>query len=279
MENNGSKKYSFFLKGSKTAVLLVHGITGTPSEMRYVGKRLNKAGYSVLCDTLPRHCHTLSELKKVTWQEIVALCLEDFKALQKDHAQVFVAGLSMGALVGIHLSYLLPGQICGLIGLAPTISYDGWAIHKGQALLPLVWHIPFLRNAINIKEDWPYGLKDEVLREHIHRAYTKPQAGHSANDSVLFGSPFFPIACLYQHTLFARVVKKELSSVRTPILLLHAHEDDMTSSKNSRYILDHIGSADKSLVLLQDSYHMITIDKERDKVVEAMISFLNRLSS
>ena len=68
MENNHQAIYNFFLKGANgKGVLLIHGITGTPSEMRYYAKSLNRAGYSVYCNTLPRHCGTLSELKKVTW--------------------------------------------------------------------------------------------------------------------------------------------------------------------------------------------------------------------
>ena len=78
MENNGSRKYNFFLKGvNGTGVLLIHGITGTPSEMRYLGQCLNKAGFSVFCNTLPRHCSSLNDLKKVTLQEIAAACLAD----------------------------------------------------------------------------------------------------------------------------------------------------------------------------------------------------------
>ncbi|MDP2923598.1 MAG: alpha/beta fold hydrolase [Candidatus Omnitrophota bacterium] len=277
MNDNNSKKYSFYFKGEKAAVLLVHGITGTPSEMRYFGRSLYKAGYSVLCNTLPRHCDSLNELKKVTWQEIIDSCIADLNFLKREHSKVFVAGLSMGALVGIHLAYKFPCEISGIIGLAPTLFYDGWATYSGKILLPIVWHIPIIRNNINIREEWPYGLKDEILREKIHKTYAKPNAGKFDNDVALFGSPFFPMVCLYQHHLFAKVVKKEIPSVKTPIIIMHAKEDDMTSPKNAQYIFERIGSANKSLVILENSYHMITIDQERDKVADIAINFLNSL--
>lgn len=281
MQANESKKYSFYLEGTNAAaVLLIHGITGTPSEMRYFGRILHKAGYTVFCNTLPCHCGTLNELKKARWQDIVKACIEDFKSLQENHKKVFVAGLSMGALAGIHLAYLFPDKLQGIIGLAPTLFYDGWAIHKGQALLPLVWHIPFLRNAINIRETWPYGLKDEFWREKISKAYSSTTKGSQFNnDVVLFGSPFFPLASLYQHHSFTKVVKKEIPFVKTPILLMHAKEDDMTSSKNAQYILDNIASTDKSLLLLENSYHMITIDQDKDRVAEEAVRFLDRLNT
>ena len=274
-----TKKFDFFLKGTNgKAVLLIHGITGTPSEMRYLGRKLNKAGYSVLCNTLPKHCGTLNELKRVTWEEIVEACVDDFKSLLDEYAQVFVGGISMGALIAVHLAYQFPSQVSGIIALSPTFFYDGWALSKGKALMRLVWHIPFLRYAINIREDWPYGLKDEYSRKYIERFYKQAKSSQFDNKVLLFGSPFFPLACLYEHNLFTRVVKKELASVKNPILLIHAEEDDMTSIKNAEYVFANIASEDKLLVMLSDSYHMITIDQEKDKVAQEVIKFVNNLA-
>jgi carboxylesterase len=279
MEEINSQRYNFFLKGTDTLVLLIHGITGTPSEMRYLGKTLNKAGFSVFCGTLPRHCSTLEELKKVTWREIADACKEDFLRLSKEYRQVFVGGLSMGAVMAVHLAYEFPSQVRGIIAFAPTFFYDGWALHKAKALMHLVWHIPFLRNMINIRESSPYGLKDGDLRQNIERFYKNAKASEFSKKVFLFGSPFFPLTCLYQHHLFVKSVKKELFSVKTPIIIFHAREDDMVSIANARYLLEHIGSADKRLVVLEDSYHMITIDREKDLVAQEVIKFLNKFPS
>ncbi len=275
---NNSNKYGFYLKGTNgKGVLLIHGITGTPSEMRHLGKAINDAGYTVLCSTLPKHCSSLSELKKVTWQEIVKSCIADFQKLKAECQKVFVGGLSMGALLAIHIACEFPENVTGIVALAPTVFYDGWALHKGRHLIHLVWHIPVLRNMVNIREGWPYGLKDETLRDNISRFYKDAKASEFDKKVLLFGSPFFPVACLYQHHLFAKVVKKELKNAKAPILIMHAKEDDMVSIKNARYILDSIGSLDKSLAILEDSYHMITIDNDKDRVAEEAIRFLDRL--
>lgn len=268
-------KCKIFLKGGKNAILLIHGITGTPSEMRYLAKCFNRAGYTVLCNTLPHHCASLKELKRTTWQEIVALCIEDFKLLKKEHEKVFVAGLSMGALVSMHIAFQFPNEVAGIIAFAPTLFYDGWAVHKGQVLLPLAWHIPYFRSSIDIRENPPYGLKDESLRNTIHAFYSNAGKGNSSEKVIMFGSPFFPLASLYQHHKFSKIVKKELARVKTPILIMHAKEDDMTSLKNAQYIFKNIGSPDKSLIVLEDSYHMITIDKEKERVADETIKFMN----
>jgi len=279
METIALRKNGFFHKGDANAVLLIHGITGAPAEMQYVGRSLHKAGFTVLCNTLPRHCSSLDELKKVTWQEIAGACIEDFKSLKKEYRRVFVGGLSVGALMGIHLASRFPQEVSGLVALAPTVFYDGWALHKGRVLLEAVWHIPFLRKAIMIREGPPYGLKDEALRSIIARFYKHAKKNQFDEKVASFGSPFFPASCLYEHTRFVEVVKKELPRVETPILILHAREDDMVSLKNAQYILDRIGSKDKALVVLEDSYHMITIDQEKVKVAEEMVKFLKRMSA
>jgi carboxylesterase len=278
METNNFKKYNFSFSGTNgKAVLLIHGITGTPSEMRYLGKGLNKGGFNVVCNTLPRHCSSLGELKKVTWQEIYAFCRDDLHRLKSQYAQVYIGGLSMGALMAVQLAREFPSEVSGIIALAPTLFYDGWALPKKRIFMYLTWHIPFIRNAIDIREGWPYGLKDEYSRAHIERFYKQARAGDFDQKVLLFGSPFFPLACLYQHHLFTKTVKKELSSVKSPILIIHAREDDMASPRNSQYQYEKIGSPKKSLVILEDSYHIITIDQEKEKVIAEVIKFLNTL--
>jgi carboxylesterase len=278
MSENESRKLDFFLQGTKdTAVLLVHGITGTPTELRYFSRGLNKAGYTVVVNSLPRHGSNLGELKKVTWQEITDACMKDFRQLKQDFRRVFVGGLSLGALVAIHLAYKFPQDVSGIIALAPTLFYDGWALQKGQIFMRIGWHIRPLRNAVDLRERWPYGLKDEETRENIARFYKDAKAGEYDKKVLLFGSPFFPVACLYQHDRLTKVVKKELTFVKTPILIMHAREDDMTSLKNAQYVFRNIASSDKTLVVLEDSYHMIPIDKEKDKVIAEAVKFLDRL--
>jgi len=279
MSQENPRDLSFFLKGGDKGILLIHGITGTPSEMNYLGKALNKAGFTVLCNTLPGHCSTLNVLKKISWQQIADSCAKDLQALKKECRQVFAGGLSMGALMSVHLANLYPDQVSGIVALAPTIFYDGWALHKGKALMQMAWHIPFLRKSINIREGWPYGLKDERARAFIERFYKKAKSGFVDNNKVLlFGSPFFPVASLYEHHQFTKVVLKEIPQVDKPILIMHAREDDMTSLKNAEYLLNNISSKDKALVILEDSYHMITIDKEKDKVAQAVTDFIMRIN-
>jgi carboxylesterase len=183
----------------------------------------------------------------------------------------------MGALMSVHLAFKYPQEVSGVIALAPTFFYDGWAVDKKKFLMDILWHVPAIRNRVNILESWPYGLKDERTRGYIERFYKKAEASKDNNSVLLFGSPFFPMVCLYQHHLLTKVVRKELPFVKVPVLIIHAQEDDMTSLRNAKYLYNNIASEDKNLVILNDSYHMITIDKEKDKVASEMVNFINRL--
>jgi len=271
-------KASLLLEGyNGKAVLLVHGITGTPTELRFIATQLNSAGYTVLCNMLPGHGSTMGELKKVAWEEIYVACEKDFIQLQKRYKQIFVGGLSIGALVAMHLAYKHPNKVSGIIGFGPTLFYDGWAQYKGRFLLEFIWHIPFLRKTIVVRESWPYGLKDETLRDKIDHYYKRITSGKLKDSAASFGTPYFPIACLYQGHLLSKLVKKELAAIITPVILFHSDNDDMASVKNSRYIYDRIGSTDKSLILLENSYHMITIDQDKERVARETVNFLDQI--
>jgi carboxylesterase len=278
MQEQSNHKASFLLEGyNGKAVFLVHGITGTPTELRFFANELNNAGYTVLCNMLPGHGSTMKELKRVRWQEIYSACERDFLRLQKRHKQSFVGGLSIGALVAMHLACLHPDKTSGIVGLGPTLFYDGWAQYKGRFLLDFVWHIPILRQSIVVRESWPYGLKDEALRDKVDRYYKRIATRKISNNAATFGTPYFPIACLYQGYLLSKLVKKELPLIKCPLILFHSSNDDMASAKNSQYIYDRIGSADKSLILLENSYHMITIDQDRERVARETVNFLDQI--
>ena len=56
----------------------------------------------------------------------------------------------------------------------------------------------------------------------------------------------------------------------TPALIVHAADDDVASKRNALYVERHLGGP-KELMLLEDSYHMITVDKQRNDVIRAVV--------
>ena len=263
----GIKDHSFFYEGGDVGVLLIHGLTGTPVEMRYIGKGLHKAGFTVYGVQLPGHCGDEADLLATSWQDWVAGVEQALDALRQKVRTVFVGGLSMGAILSLHLAAKHPEKVDGLLLYGPTLWYDGWTIPRYSFLLKLLIDTPIGRN-YRFMEKHPYGIKDERLRR---RMLHNMLSGNSA-DAGLAGTPARAVKQMWK--LVAQV-RKELTSIKAPTLIQHAREDDVSSVRNAYYIAKRLaGPVDVSL--LDDSYHMITVDQQRDEVLARSIEHLRR---
>ena len=158
-----------FLKGDNgSAVILVHGLTGTPNEMKYLATYLNKRGYTVVCPVLANHGESIWVLKNTTWQEIYASLREVFinGELAGFNGPIFASGLSMGALLALLLTDEFKDRISGVSCLAPTLFYDGWNTPLSHIFFPFAY-TP-LRHIAYFKESPPYGIKNEIIQDGIN---------------------------------------------------------------------------------------------------------------
>ncbi len=264
------------LKGDlRRTVILVHGLTGTPNEMRYLAFTLNKRGYSVICPRLADHGQSLHILKHTQWQQLYASLRGVFVEALETGDKVFVAGLSMSALFVLLLAEEFGDRLAGGICFAPTLFFDGWNVPWYNRLLPLASYTP-LKYSVYFKEDPPYGIKNEKMRGMVHRYYSKARLEDTEGISK-FGYAFFPVSLFHQLHKLARKVIPLLGRIKTPMLLIHPEEDDTASVRNSELIYGSIASAVKKLVVLKDSYHVITADQEREKVASETLEFLEAI--
>jgi carboxylesterase len=256
-------------------VLLFHGLTGTPNEMRYLAFSLNKKGYRVVCPRLANHGQPLHILKHTTWEELYAPLRLAFQRTLESGDKVFVAGLSMSALFVLLLAEEFQDKLAGGICLAPTLFFDGWNVPWYHRLLPLASNTP-LRYCFYFKESPPYGIKNERIRGMVHRYFSEARLDDIENISK-YGYAFFPVSLFGQLRRLARTVTPLLGRINAPLLLVHPQEDDTASVKNSELIYARVSSTVKRLVVLTDSYHVVTADQEREKVLRAMLEFLEAL--
>jgi len=271
-----SSDNGLFFKGDNgCAVILVHGLTGTPHEMKFLAAFLNKKGYSVICPRLANHGKPLDVLKNTEWQDFYKSVREAFIEARNNYSVIFAAGLSMGALLVLLLAEEFQNSIMGVSCLSPTLFYDGWNTPWCKYLLPFVYATP-LKYYFYFKEDSPYGIKNEALQRLIHRYY-KDASLNSMKNVEQRGYPFFPVALLYQLELLVKYISKRLHNIHIPVQLIQAKYDDMTSVKNSQFIYDRIKSDKKELILLDNSYHLIIADQERDKVAQKVEEFFGRM--
>jgi len=264
----------FFLPGDKNLCFLIHGLTGTAKEMSAIAQRLNKQGFSVAAPLMLNHNKSISCLKRTTWREIYSSMRAEFLKYANEYENIFVAGLSFGALIGILLADEFPEKIKALNCFSPTLFYDGWGNPKSRVLLPLIYKTP-LKYWLYFKEEYPYGLKNERLRSKVENFYKDAEL-FDYSKVHLYGFPVIPVSCMHQNSLLARKVISILKDIRTPIQLLQAREDDVTSPKNSYCIYNRVKSMEKKIIFLENSYHIITADQERDKVAEETVAFFDK---
>jgi carboxylesterase len=256
------------LPGGNHSVLLIHGLTGSPFEMKYLARKLNKAGFTVKGPCLDGHCSTLKNLSKTNWKDWYRSVYESFLEMKKSSDSVSVVGLCMGALLSLHLSYEVGSEVAAVSLISTTLFYDGWSLPWFKFLLPISYYIPF-RYVYSYSETEPYGIKNEALRERI--------VNLMKNDSIAYTKT--PAASMHELFKLIRRVKKELPAITTPALILHSIEDDLTSTKNPDYVEEKIGSKIVRKIILDDSYHMMTIDNQKDRVAEETIKFFRERDS
>ncbi len=95
------KDNSFFLSGNRTGILLIHGLTGTPNEMRGIARVLHQAGYSVYGVQLAGHCGDVEDLVNSQWEDWFNSVVAAAEKLKEHTDEIFVAGLSMGSLLAL----------------------------------------------------------------------------------------------------------------------------------------------------------------------------------
>ena len=260
---------SLIYRGGETGFLLIHGLGGTPVELRVLAKGLHKAGFSVHCPQLPGHCGTEDDLRRVSWRDWIAASEAALDQLRKCCGTVVIGGLSMGAIVALQVARNRPSSIDGLALFGATLWYDGWAIPWYGFLLRLLIDTP-VGKRFRFVEREPYGIKDERTRRMIQAAMER---GNSA-EAGLLGTPSQAVREMWR---LVKSAKAAIPAITQPALVMHAREDDVAGLSNAHYLQKHLAGQVK-LVVLDDSYHMITIDRESATVITETAAFARSLA-
>jgi carboxylesterase len=261
---------SQLFEGGRVGVLLVHGLGGTPTELRFLAQGLARAGRTVLCCQLAGHCSTPEELRRSTWQEWYRSVTEAHDRLREQCDIVLAGGLSMGGILALRLAQQRPDELHGLLLYAPTLKLDGWAMPWSSLFLQYLRPSP-LPLDFDLPERDPYGLKDERVRALV---VSSMQSGESGQAGV-FSTPLRSFA---NFNALVGEVKPQLNKVRQPALIVHPRQDDIASLKNAQYLQAHLGGLVDTLVL-NNSYHMVTLDQQRHVVSERTDAFVSWVES
>ena len=261
---------SIFHSGGRTGFLLIHGLGGTPVELRFVAQGLARAGYTVYCCQLAGHCSTPDALRLSSAAQWCDSVEDALGKLEKSCGTIIAGGLSMGAILALDLAVKHPGRVHGLALFAPTLVLDGWSMPWRSRLLKYVRPTRW-KSKIYLKEHPPYGIKDERIRAFIVNSMLSGDSGAAG----VFSTPLHSLA---EFNGLALKLKRRLGEIKAPTLILHPREDDMASLDNSIFIQRKLGGL-VELVVLDDSYHIITLDRQRHLVVDRTVAFAQSLEA
>jgi carboxylesterase len=195
----------------------------------------------------------------------LASAIREFDALRANYATVSICGLSIGAALSIALVAERPAARA-LILLSVTLDYDGWAIPWYRFLLGWAYYTP-LRHRWRYREGEPYGLRNEALRAKIARAMQRDAISEVGPSTI-------SLPALHEASRLSAKVRRQLPSITADTLIIHAIDDETASPLNARFVDSHIGASFLRTIFLDDSYHMITSDNEREIVAREIVMFL-----
>lgn len=232
-----------------TGVLLSHGFTGSPKSMRPFGEHLAAEGFGVAVPRLPGHGTRWQELNTTRWQDWYAVLDNELERLRKEHDQVFLAGLSMGGCLVLRLAEQHGADISGLILVNPSVRTDD----KRSVLLPVLQRVV---------PSFP-GISNDIK---------KPGIDEGAYDRM-------PLKALYSLSQLWKVTREDLAKVTQPVLLFRSTVDHVVEPSSSRTILASISSRDVTETLLEDSYHVATLDNDAARIFADTSAFIRRVGA
>ncbi len=256
--------FEFKHKKNRTAVLLFHGLTGSPFELKKFGKYLYKKGFDVHAASLPGHGKKFEHILSTTCNDWTDFAYKQFEQLALEYDEVFVGGLCLGALLALAVAEKYPHFVKGILSLSTTLYLDGNRMPWYSFLLPLGFST-ITRFFYRYPEEEPYGIKNEKARYIIKKLLEKNSVGMDN----------FPMTGIYELNKLSKFIQKDLEKIFAPILIIHSSEDDLTSTKSAYKVYETISSNEKNLIILKDSYHMILYDNEKDYVFSQCTKFLD----
>jgi carboxylesterase len=245
------------IEGDSRGVLCLHGITGTPFEIRPLAEALGRRGCTVHAPMLAGHGGSLADLAASGWQDWLASAEAALDGLiaRVGGGPIAICGFSMGGLLALRLARLYPERVAALVVMSTPLRLRRFQVAGIRALARL------------------------PIDYRAHPAACVPKlAGSDVSDPDLRyenpGLRAFPIAALEALLDLMDTVREDLPAIRTPALVVHGRQDHTVPMEDSLELTGCLGSEIIERLWLDKSFHIVTLDVERDTVIDGATRFL-----
>lgn len=234
---------------TEIGVLVCHGFTGSPHSLRPWAQHLAEQGWSVSLPLLAGHGTHWRDANRTSWRDWYATIDEAFTRLSERCGKVFVCGLSMGGALALRVAEERGDGVAGVVVVNPSVILVRW----DAKLLPLLARVVPSAKAIG-------------------NDIAKPGVVEGAYDRT-------PVRAAASLRAFHTVVRNDLHRVTQPLLVFRSAADHVVEPVNSEIVLSSVKSADVTEVVLQESYHVATLDHDAPRIFDGSVEFIRRLSA
>ncbi|BAD41030.1 esterase [Symbiobacterium thermophilum IAM 14863] len=234
--------------GSRIGVLVSHGFTGSPQSMRFLAEGFARAGYTVAMPRLTGHGTTPAEMAASTASDWTADIVAAMRWLEERCDVLFMTGLSMGGALTVWAAGQFPERFAGIMPINAALRMES------PDLAALAFNPDAPAELPGIGSD----IKAEGVKELAY--------------------PVTPVPAIKHLITIGAVAEMLLPRVKCPALIIQSREDHVVPPHNGELIYNGIGSTEKELLWLENSYHVATLDNDKELILERSLAFIRKHS-
>ncbi len=234
--------------GNRIGVLVSHGFTGSPQSMRFLAEGFAEAGYTVAMPRLTGHGTSPADMAAATASDWTRDIVEAMRWLEERCDVLFMTGLSMGGTLTLWAAGQFPDRFAGIIPINAPVKLDA------PDLAALAFNPVAPAELPGIGSD----IKAEGVKELAYSVVPVPAIKHLI------------VLCAVAELLLPRI--------QCPALIIQSREDHLVPPRNAEIILNGIASTEKELLWLENSYHVATLDNDKELILERSLEFIRKHS-
>ena len=234
--------------GQRVGVLLIQGFTGSPASMVPWGQSLAATGLGVAVPRLPGPGTTWQELNRTRWADWYGEVDRSFEKLRANCDQVVVGGLSMGGALALRLAADRGREVAGIVLVNPAVSTE----RKDVLALPVLKHVV---------PAFP-GITNDIKKPGVEE----------------FGYTRTPLRAAHSMMTGWKSLREDLPKVTQPLLMFLSTEDHVADASSARVIRGAVSSRDLVERMLENSYHVATLDNDAPIIFEESAQFIRRVT-